>query len=155
MFSEHLSSLPVDSFLKSCQQGIQWQLNMLLMDLSVWVSLPPPYRHCLSPLRPRVLAALPGGNLSVLPFLIALVDAFSPVCLSLSLVGCSRKARQMNNERYVAWGWSGVVIFIQGSSGSCSGKETCFPQVLMSMGQETLMLCKVWLSLMVKYSTVQ
>lgn len=28
-------------------------------------------------------------------------------------------------------------------------KETCFPQVLMSVGQVALMLCKVGLSLMV------
>lgn len=39
MFSEHLSSLPVDVFLKSHQQGIQRQLNMLPMDSSGWLFL--------------------------------------------------------------------------------------------------------------------
>lgn len=56
----------------------------------------------------------------------------------------------MNNERYVARGWSGGVMFIEASSGSSSRlcEETCFPQVLMGMGQVALTLWKVWISLL-------
>lgn len=151
MFSEHLSSLPVDGFLKSRQQGIQWQLNMLPMDLSGWVSLPPPYCHWLSPLRPRGLAALPGETPIPSP-LPRCISRYVLTCLSLShlLVAPKRPDKWIMKDMWLG-GEVAVLCLFKPPLGVTQGlcKETCFPQVLMSMGQVALTLCKVWLSLLV------
>lgn len=87
MFSEHLSSLPVDVFFffKVTPSGNSVTIKHA-SDGFVWPGFyPPPFGHWLSPLRHRDLAALPGGDtypFSLYP--IALVDALSSASLFLT-----------------------------------------------------------------------
>lgn len=99
MFSEHLSSLPVDVFLKSHQQGIQRQLNMHPMDLSGWLFLS---------LSLSLLAEPPPRDPRGSP---APQEVAGDTCTGLarSSLGERKKKRKrpdeiMNNERYVARG---------------------------------------------------
>lgn len=137
MFSEHLSSLPVDGFFKVTPAGNSVTIKHA-SDGFVWPGFSPHpplslYHHWLSPL--WGLAALPGETpiLSLLPHCISgcILTGLSFSHLLVAL----KRPHKINNERCVAWGVA---------QGLC--KETCFPQVLMSMGQVALVLCKVLLS---------